>query len=172
MAVIAGIDEAGYGPLLGPLVVSRSAWKLDLARRWGADHAVNGDAGDVVGEVRRLTHGAGVDVVIESTGSPALMRPAIDMLRPGGKLLVYGIGHGAVEGFTTFPLYHKELTVYGSRALTAADFAPSIRLVATGAIDLDGFVTARYPFPRVATAFEEYERDPDRILRIVIVPDE
>ena len=95
---------SGASPLI---VVSRSPWKLDLARRWGADHAVNGAGGDVVSEVQRLTHEAGVDVVIESTGSPALMRPAIDMLRPGGKLLVYGIGHGAVEGFTTFPLYYK-----------------------------------------------------------------
>jgi L-iditol 2-dehydrogenase len=160
---------SGASPLIA---VSRSPWKLELARRWGASDVVNGAAQDVVAEVLKLTHGAGVDIVIESTGDPALIRPAIDLLRPGGKLLVYGIGHGAVEGFTTFSLYFKELTIYGSRALTAADFEPSIRLVATGAIDLDGFVTARYPLPRVASAFEAYERDPDRMLRIVIVPDE
>jgi hypothetical protein len=43
--------------------------------------------------------------------------------------------------------------------------------VASGAIDLDGFITARYPFARVADAFVHYERDPDRVLRIVIVPE-
>jgi 2-desacetyl-2-hydroxyethyl bacteriochlorophyllide A dehydrogenase len=159
---------SGASPLVA---VSRSQWKLDLARRGGATHVVQGAGQDVVDEVLGLTRGAGADVVIESTGVASLLRPAIDMLRPGGKLLVYGIGHDPVEGLTTFPFYYKELTLYGSRGLMAADFEPAIRLVASGAIDLDGFVTARYPLPRVASAFEEYERDPDRILRIVIVPD-
>jgi 2-desacetyl-2-hydroxyethyl bacteriochlorophyllide A dehydrogenase len=159
---------SGASPLIA---VSRSTWKLDLARRWGATHAVSGGGHDIVAEVLGVTGGAGADVVIESSGAASLIRPAIDMLRPGGKLLVYGIGHDPVEGLTTFSFYFKELTVYGSRGLTAADFEPSIRLVATGAIDVEGFITARYPLPRVASAFEAYEREPDRILRIVIVPD-
>lgn len=159
---------SGASPLIA---ISRSAWKLEMARRWGASHVVTAAGQDAVDRVLGLTHGAGADVVIESTGVASLIRPAIDMLRPGGKLLVYGIGHDAVEGLTTFPFYFKELTLYGSRGLTAADFAPSIRLAATGAIDLEGFVTARYPLSSVASAFDDYERDPDRILRIVIVPD-
>ena len=159
---------SGADPLLA---ISRSPWKLDLARRWGATHVVRGSGQDVVDEVLSITRGAGADVVIESTGVASVIGPAIAMLRPGGKLLVYGIGHDPVEGLTTFPFYYKELTVYGSRGLTAADFEPCIRLVASGAVDLDGFVTARYPLPRVGSAFEEYERDPDRVLRIVITPD-
>jgi 2-desacetyl-2-hydroxyethyl bacteriochlorophyllide A dehydrogenase len=159
---------SGASPLIA---ISRSAWKLEMARRWGASHVVTAAGQDAVDRVLGLTHGAGADVVIESTGVASLIRPAIDMLRPGGKLLVYGMGHDAVEGLTTFPFYFKELTLYGSRGLTAADFAPSIRLAATGAIDLEGFVTARYPLSSVASAFDDYERDPDRILRIVIVPD-
>lgn len=156
---------SGAAPVIA---VSRSTWKLDLARRMKAHHVVHG-AEDVVAAVMRLTDGRGADLVIDAAGSPALIRPAMEMLRPGGKLLVYGISHAPVEGFTTFPLYYKELTLYGSRALTSADFEPSIRLVASGAIDLDGFITARYPFSRVADAFQHYEGNPERILRIVIV---
>jgi threonine dehydrogenase-like Zn-dependent dehydrogenase len=73
---------------------------------------------------------------------------------------------------SAFPIYLKELTIYGSRALTPDDVQPSIDLVATGGIDLEGFITARYPLERVAAAFEDYERDPGRILRLVIVPEE
>jgi L-iditol 2-dehydrogenase len=159
---------SGAAPIIG---VSRSAWKLDLARRMKADHVVNSAEEDVVAAVMRLTDGRGADLVIDAAGSPALLAPALEMLRPGGKLLVYGISHAPVEGFTTFPLYYKELTLYGSRALTPGDFEPSIRLVASGAIDLDGFVSARYPFSRVADAFVHSERDPDHVLRIVIVPE-
>jgi len=45
---------------------------------------------------------------------------------------------------------------------------PSIDLVASGAIDVKGFITATYPLTHAAEAFEEYERNPSRILRIVI----
>jgi len=93
-------------------------------------------------------------------------------LAPGGRLLVYGISHRPVPDFTTFPLYFKELTLYGSRALTPGDFAPAIELVASGAVDVDGFITASYPLDRVAAAFEEYERSADSVLRLVIVPRE
>ena len=48
---------------------------------------------------------------------------------------------------------------------------PSIELVASGAIDVERFITATYPLGRAAAALEEYERDPGRILRIVIDSD-
>src|SRR5204862_313382 len=75
-----------------------------------------------------------------------------------------------VPDFTTFPMYYKELTLVGSRALVPADFEPAIRLVAAGAVDLDGFITGSYPLHRAAAAFDDYERDPDRVLRTLIVP--
>jgi L-iditol 2-dehydrogenase len=160
--------RSGAGPVIG---VSRSGWKLDLALRMGADQVIDAANANPVAEVLRLTAGRGADLAIETTASPDLVRPALDLLRPGGKLLLYGISHRPVKGFTTFPLYFKELTVFGSRALTPADVEPSIRLVASGAIDVDGFVTASYPLRRVAQAFEAYEREPDKVLRIAVVPD-
>jgi len=45
---------------------------------------------------------------------------------------------------------------------------PSIELIASGAVNVDGFITATYPLSKAAEAFAEYERNPSRILRIVI----
>jgi threonine dehydrogenase-like Zn-dependent dehydrogenase len=45
---------------------------------------------------------------------------------------------------------------------------PSIELVASGKIDVSGFVTATYPLGSTAAAFEDYEQNPGKILRIVI----
>ena len=152
------------------VAVSRSDWKLELARRRQADRVVNSTRENAIAAVREATGGRGADVVIDAAGDPALIAPAIEMLAPGGRLLVYGISHRPVPDFTTFPLYYKELTLYGSRALTPGDFGPAIDLVASGAIDVDGFITASYPLDRVAAAFEEYERAADSVLRLVIVP--
>ena len=161
---LAGLS--GGAPIIA---VSRSRWKLDLARRMRADHVVDAGRDDLISEVLRLTGGHGADVAIDTTGSPGLIARAIEMLRPGGRLLLYAVSNHPLPEFTTFPVYYKELTLFGSRALQARDVEPAIRLAASGAIDLEGFITASYPFHRVANALEDYERDPDRVLRTVIV---
>jgi 2-desacetyl-2-hydroxyethyl bacteriochlorophyllide A dehydrogenase len=158
---------AGAETVIG---LSRSPFKLALARRMRADHALDASRPDVTGEVVRLTGGRGADVAIDTTGEAGVLGQAVEVLRPGGRLLVYGISHRPLSDVSAFPIYMKELTIYGSRALQPDDVAPSIDLVASGAIDLEGFITARYPLPRVAAAFEDYERDPGRVLRLVIVP--
>ena len=158
---------AGASPIVA---VSRSAWKRDLARRMRADATVDPTGRDVVAEVLALTAGHGADLVIDTTGDPRLVGSAMEMLRPGGVLLLYAISHEPVQDFTTFPMYVKELTLVGSRALVPADFEPAVRLVATGAVELDGLITGSYPLHRAAAAFGDYERDPDRVLRILIVP--
>ena len=90
------------------------------------------------------------------------------MLRPGGRFSVYSISHEPVPDFSTFPLYFGEISLIGSRALTPQDMAPSIELVASGAVDVEGFISATYALGDAGAAFEEYERNPGRILRIVI----
>jgi len=156
---------AGANPVI---VVSRTRWKLDMAARMGAHHAITADAGKAVDEVLRLTGDAGADIVIDTAGGADTLRAGIDMLRPGGRFSPYAVSHACCTDFSTFPLYYKEINIIGSRALLAEDMAPSIELVAAGKVDVGGFVTATYPLGRTAEAFEEYERNPGRILRIVI----
>jgi L-iditol 2-dehydrogenase len=151
------------------LGVSRSAWKRDIARRMRADAALDPGHPDFLAEALALTGGRGVDVAIDTSGDPRVLAEAVELLRPGGRLLLYAISHRALGDFTTFGVYFKELTIYGSRALTPEDVEPSIALVASGAIDVDGFITARYPLERVTDAFEDYERRPDQVLRLVVL---
>lgn len=150
------------------IAVSRTRWKLEMATRMGAQHALDISGEKAVGEVLRLTGGSGADVVIDTAGGAATLMASIDMLRPGGRLAPYAVSHECCTQFTTFPLYFKEISIIGSRALNPTDMAPSIDLVAGGKIDVAGFVTATYPLARAAEAFDEYERNPGKVLRIVI----
>ena len=155
----------GAKPVIG---ISRSKWKLDMATRMGANHVIDAKADVAVLEALRLTGGNGADVVIDTVGDTASLRAGVDMLKPGGRFLAYAVSHEPVVGFASFPLYYKELSIIGSRALTASDMAPSIELVASGQIDVSEFISSSYPLERTAEAFEEYERNPGRILRVVI----
>ena len=156
---------AGANPVIA---ISRTRWKLDMAMRMGAHHALDVAAEEAVEEVTRLTAGCGADVVIDTAGSAGTLMAALDMLRPGARLLPYAVSHECCSRFTTFPLYYKEVSIIGSRALTSADMAPSIAAVARGDVDVAGFVSATYPLARAAEAFEDYERNPGKVLRIVI----
>jgi 2-desacetyl-2-hydroxyethyl bacteriochlorophyllide A dehydrogenase len=167
----AGLLHARLAVLTGAtpvIAVSRTQWKLDMAQRMGAHHLIRSDLDKAVEEVKRLTGGKGADVVIDAAGSAEALRAAVDMLRPGGRFAAFAVSHEAVRGFSTFPLYFGEISIIGSRALTPQDMNPSIQLIASGAVDVNGFISAKYPLTDAAAAFEEYERNPSRILRLVI----
>ena len=167
----AGLLHARLAVLTGAtpvIAVSRTQWKLDMAERMGVHHAIQASLEKSVEEVRRLTAGRGADVVIDAAGSAEALRAAMDMLRPGGRFAAFAVSHETVRGFSTFPLYFGEISIIGSRALTPQDMNPSIQLIASGAVDVNGFISAKYPLTDAAAAFEEYERNPGRILRIVI----
>lgn len=150
------------------IAVSRTRWKVDRALKMGARHVVERDAKDAVQEVLRLTGGAGADVVIDTAGGAHTMRAGIDMLRPGGRFCSFSLSHEAFAGVSAFPLYYKEVSIIGSRALTPDDIKASIGLVGAGQIDVSGFVSNTYPLDQAAEAFKEYEGNPSRILRIII----
>ncbi len=150
------------------IAVSRTREKLDLAERMGAHHVIQADVNEATNEAKRLTHGRGADVVIDTVGGAEILRTGIDMLRPGGCILSFSLNHVAFTGVGAFPLYFKEISIIGSRALQNVDMAPSIELVASGKINVSKFITATYPLAQTAAAFEEYESNPGRILRIVI----
>ncbi|MCB0829544.1 MAG: zinc-binding dehydrogenase [Solirubrobacterales bacterium] len=66
-----------------------SAPKHEAIRAQGVDHAVDYRNRDFAEEVRRLTGGEGVDLIIDATG-PTNFRKDYRLLRPGGKLVMYG----------------------------------------------------------------------------------
>src|SRR5262245_40823483 len=68
--------------------------KAELAAAAGCDHPIRYDRDDVVTEVRRITNGAGVDVVYDSVGK-ATFAASLDCLRPRGMLVLYGQSSGA-----------------------------------------------------------------------------
>ena len=150
------------------IAVSRTRWKLDRAQAMGAHQAVTASVENALDEVLRLTGGLGADVVIDTAGGATTLKAGIDMLRPGGRFCSFSLSHDHVTGVSAFPLYYKEVSIIGSRALTAADINVSIDLVASGKIDVSGFITTTYPLHAAPEAFEDYERNPSKFLRIVI----
>ncbi|MFI5400427.1 MAG: zinc-binding dehydrogenase [SAR324 cluster bacterium] len=156
---------AGADPVIS---ISRSPWKLNLARGLGAHRVVQASAQEAVAEVNRITRGSGVDLVVDAAGGAGVFKAGLEMARPGGRLLAFAVDGAAHSDTSMFPVYFKELGIIGSRALLPADMTAAIELAAAGEVDLSGFITARFPLAETAAAFAEYERNPEGVLRIAI----
>jgi NADPH:quinone reductase-like Zn-dependent oxidoreductase len=66
-----------------------SASKHDAIREQGVDHAIDYHTQDFVAEVRRITSGEGIDLAFDALG-PSSFRKDYALLRPGGRLIMYG----------------------------------------------------------------------------------
>jgi zinc-binding alcohol dehydrogenase/oxidoreductase len=113
------------------LVTSSSDQKLERARELGADATVNHASGDVRAEVKRVTDGRGVDVVVEHVGE-ATWATSLAAVRPGGRVAVCGATSGPNPPAALHRIWWKQLTVFGSTMGTRADFEAAYELVASG----------------------------------------
>jgi len=73
-----------------------STAKHEAIRAQGVHHAIDYRTEDFQAEVRRLTDGAGVDVVLDALG-PTTFRKDYRILRPGGKLIMCGLSEAQNE---------------------------------------------------------------------------
>jgi NADPH:quinone reductase-like Zn-dependent oxidoreductase len=67
-----------------------SASKHDAIREQGCDHPIDYRSVDFAEEIARLTNGEGVDVIMDAIG-PSSFKRSYKSLRPGGRLIMFGL---------------------------------------------------------------------------------
>jgi len=85
-----GISATQIAKRIGAEVFgTASASKHGAIREQGVDHAIDYRGQDFAAEIRRLTNGEGIDVAFDALG-PTSFRKDYALLRPGGRLVMYG----------------------------------------------------------------------------------
>lgn len=79
-----------------------SASKHDAIRSQGVEHAIDYRNEDFEQQVRRITGGEGLDLVIDALG-PTSFRKDYRLLRPGGRLVMYGLSEASTETGRSIP---------------------------------------------------------------------
>ena len=135
--------------------VTSSEEKMRKAQEAGADFALNRSASNPFDEVRRLTHGRGVDLVVENVGA-STWAESQNILRKGGRLVTYGRTTGR-EAITNISLlFWNEQTLIGSTMGSLTDFREVMELVFSGKID--PIIDSVYPLEQAREAYARYER--------------
>ena len=147
--------------------------KLQLARQFGATHAVDASSNNPVDAVRSIASGRGVDHAFDCVGSPATVRQAFDVLAKTGKLVVLGISPaGAEVSLPLGPLVFEERQVLGSfygSGDPREDIPALARMYRQGRLKLDELLTRRYPLDRINEAYAALDRG--EVARSVVVFD-
>lgn len=153
---------------LGATVIAatRNPEKLALAGRLGA-HTLIRSGPDLAERVREATDGQGPDVIVQCADSEVLDRLALDMLRPGGRVIYVGV---SVEPFSlrSSDIIWREATLLGSRGFTGEDIADVVDLYLAGAIVADHLVETRRPLAEANEALDDLRAG--RVLRSVLLP--
>ena len=79
-----------------------SGAKHEAIRAQGVDHPIDYRSEDFEAEVMRITGGEGIDLVIDAQG-PTCFRKDYRLLRPGGRLVMYGISETSSDGSRDLP---------------------------------------------------------------------
>jgi len=86
LAAVMAAKVAGCTCIIG---VDVKPNRLELAKELGATHVVNSAAKDAVDEIKTIT-GSGIDLAVETTGIPAVVRQAAEALDLMGRCAILG----------------------------------------------------------------------------------
>jgi|SRR5437868_1457026 len=144
------------------VAVDLSDFRLDFAKRLGADHVLNAGKSSTeerLAFVRELTNGRGADVVVECAGVPQAVREGLELLRLGG-LLVEAGNFSDMGEISISPHRHlcaKNVRILGVGGEEPAAYGPSMRQMARYMqhYPLRDFVTHRFALRDVEAAMQK-----------------
>ncbi len=132
--------------------------KLELARRFGAQHTINSTREDLLEQVAHLTKDEGVAVAIEAVGLPQTYRLAVDAVSYAGRVVYVGYANQEVSYNTTL-IVRKELDIRGSRNALRV-FPAVIKMLEGRQQPFTDLITRVFPFAETAQALEDWSQNP------------
>ncbi len=147
-------------------VVDQFPWRLAMAERYGGI-PINFKQTNPIDAIKAATAGRGVDVAIEAAWADHSIQWAAEMARLGGRLVLVGIpGPDRLE-MKHSTARRKGLTIRLSRRMKHT-YPRAIKLAISGAVDLTGIVSHRFPLAETPQAYALNERYGDEVVKIII----
>src|SRR5215831_17908221 len=193
--VLRGIDETGVrtgdsvavigcGPIglqfirvlsrrgIRVIALGKRASQIKVAERLGATAAFDvATLADPISVVRKMTHRSlGADAVIEAVGTPTTWQWALQMVRCGGTVNLFGgCPRGTKVEFEPAALHYSEITIKSSFHHTPRFIREALELIARGDVGAQDFVTGEVPLSQLPQVFE-HMKNRNGQLKIAVLP--
>ncbi|WP_428327139.1 zinc-dependent dehydrogenase [Nitrosopumilus sp.] len=143
-------------------------FRLDFAKKFNITESIN--SADETRKQKILDHtdNMGVDVAIVATSSLKALDDAIDMVRKGGAVMMFGVpSKGAKMDLDMSKIYSKEITLVTSYAASDNDTKEALNLIESSQIDVKQLITHTYPINDTQKAFD-HARSGENAMKIII----
>jgi len=143
-------------------------FRLKFAKKFKITDAINSSDSQLKIKILEQTNNRGVDVAILATGSLSAMSSAIDLVRKGGTILLFGVpSKGATMNMDMSIIYSKEITLVSSYAASDTDTKKALELIHSSMIDVKKLITHKYNISDSQQAFEHAHKGIDS-MKIII----
>jgi len=144
-------------------------YRLDLAKRLGANAVIDSGKEDVTKRVRELTNGKGVDAVIEAVGVQDTLQQGLTVVKKGGEVTITGLLQQIIE-VDVMKLVTNEITMRGDYTYTSGDFKTSLDLIKNDVVHVKPLITHTFPLTDIAKAVGVLTEGKEQHIKILLRP--
>ena len=150
------------------MVSGRTDFKLDIAKKVGADVVTNSTQMPLVDFIKQECGDDGVDVIIECSGNVNVLNDAVRVLAPRGTLALAGFFERPIDNFNLDEFVMKEgvlQSVMGSVEATLA----CLKFIGDEGLDLRPIITQRVKFKDAQDAFMDiYKNGTKKVIKTMV----
>jgi len=143
-----------------------------IAAKFGLDRPLDA-RGDVAAAAKEATEGRGADVALLAVGSDALIKVAMDAIRPGGRVVLFASTQHGEAPFDPAAVCMDEKTLMGSYSASVAIQDEVTRMVFEGyrnGFDLTNLISHRFSLEDAVAAIDLASHPQADSMKIVIQP--
>jgi threonine dehydrogenase-like Zn-dependent dehydrogenase len=154
-----GLSATQLAATMGARVIALdvSAERLTRAGDFGAHVLIDPKADEPIAAIKALTHGAGADMALDTSGASEGRLTAVHGTRPWGVVCFVGEG-GSVTLDVSPDLLRKQLTIIGSWTFSTIVQAECARFVADRKIAVEHLFTHRWQLEQADQAYRVFDR--------------
>jgi L-iditol 2-dehydrogenase len=144
--------------------------RLKISKSLGFERTIDASQQDAVRSVREQTEGRGADAVILAVGSNALIRPAMEAARPGGRILLFAQTQRGEVVVDPAAICVDEKALLGSYSASVDLQRESVRFVMDREMDLERLISHRFPLQEGVRALQLAANPQPSSMKVVIQP--
>ncbi len=187
-AGVIGLNVIQFAKLFQPecslYLMEKIDFKKELGLSLGADELLEGDPYEAVasatnaklyrGPLKNNTLLGGFDLIYDCVGYSGTIHDSLRWLKAGGDYIMIGNQLTPVT-FDQTPIWQQEITLHGVNShgvetyqgKTVSSFDLTMHLIQERKIDLQGFITHRYPLNEYRKAFQLFRDKKERVIKVV-----